>query len=705
MNLSQLAAYAESKYRIKEEFKWADFPGFSVLNDPLTGKWAALLMRRWDGELGDEIELCDIKCGRQVLRETNAPYLSVPFRMKGVKWVGVRFDDTTVPDMVYRLFDRAIEEGRRDAGVRSDSAGGGLKGRNGRGASLIELEHLKGLKGLSEGGKTYVDTVLPPPRENRDVPGKAPAKEHRSAYEKKPAEGVSSAFIKIPARENRDVPGRSCRKSWLDEIPEKIWEMMRLYRQGDGTIENRSRNFYIQGKFMEDYEDDAPWNGEFSRFFTTYHDLNVNVLRGYFTWRAHVRKGEYRRITTSLAYLYLYELINGIGTDSVEDCLAKMKAFETGYLDSGIGDPSMRANLHRWMTEYAVLHNAPAEYVRSQVGTDLLKRDEALLVLRRPQDSTDEELFDALSFMTGGKIEKSPIVTKAAERGRHLLAEVWMDLSRNYELDGWDIFTACFGRKKAFPWYPLANAVYYSGRKEEDREYVLSDCRRFVCKDGKWTEERYDSLYFDKYRIHAVVHEADRLLRRYLKTGNYLRAKKEEEWVTPYVEAVIEADQAAILEASKPKITIDLTGLDRIRRDAIVTQDSLLTEEEKQEQSIPAEEEKRGQSIPSYSEAPAAGAAMVGPVMAGPVMAGPSAAELLLPDAAHREILLAVMRGEPVAERIRNSRSMSSVVTDAINEALFDEIGDNVLACDGEEISLVEDYREDLDLLLGGDGE
>ena len=130
-----------------------------------------------------------------------------------------------------------------------------------------------------------------------------------------------------------------------------------------------------------------------------------------------------------------------------------------------------------------------------------------------------------------------------------------------------------------------------------------------------------------------------------------------------------------------------------------------MTEEEKQEQSIPAEEEKRGQSIPSYSEAPAAGAAMVGPVMAGPVMAGPSAAELLLPDAAHREILLAVMRGEPVAERIRNSRSMPSVVTDAINEALFDEIGDNVLACDGEEISLVEDYREDLDLLLGGDGE
>jgi hypothetical protein len=43
---------------------------------------------------------------------------------------------------------------------------------------------------------------------------------------------------------------------------------------------------------------------------------------------------------------------------------------------------------------------------------------------------------------------------------------------------------------------------------------------------------------------------------------------------------------------------------------------------------------------------------------------------------------------------------MASVVTDAINEALFDEIGDNVLECDGNTISLVEDYREDLTDLL-----
>ena len=115
MELSDLAAYAEEKYHIEEQHKWADFPGFSVLNDPRTGKWAALLMRQWDSETGTEIQRCDIKCGRQVLNDLKAPYLAPPFRMKGIRWVGVKFDETTDPEVVFELFDTAIEEGERRA--------------------------------------------------------------------------------------------------------------------------------------------------------------------------------------------------------------------------------------------------------------------------------------------------------------------------------------------------------------------------------------------------------------------------------------------------------------------------------------------------------------------------------------------------------------------------------------------------------------
>ena len=39
---------------------------------------------------------------------------------------------------------------------------------------------------------------------------------------------------------------------------------------------------------------------------------------------------------------------------------------------------------------------------------------------------------------------------------------------------------------------------------------------------------------------------------------------------------------------------------------------------------------------------------------------------------------------------------MPSVEADAINEAFYDEIGDTVLFCEGDQLILVEDYIEDV---------
>ena len=113
MELDDLTAYAEEKYHLAEQHKWADFPGFSVLADPITGKWIALLMRQWDQETGTELQRCDLKCGQQSMLETKADYLSPPFRMKGRKWLGVCFDERTEPELVFRLFDRALHSGEQ----------------------------------------------------------------------------------------------------------------------------------------------------------------------------------------------------------------------------------------------------------------------------------------------------------------------------------------------------------------------------------------------------------------------------------------------------------------------------------------------------------------------------------------------------------------------------------------------------------------
>ena len=125
MDLAGLTAYAREKYHISEQHKWADFPGFSVLADPATGKWAALLMRQWDSETGEQIERCDIKCGRSCLEEYRVPWLSGPFRMHGQKWVGVRFDEGTDSEIVCGLLDRALGNQNGLSGKRSGKESSG----------------------------------------------------------------------------------------------------------------------------------------------------------------------------------------------------------------------------------------------------------------------------------------------------------------------------------------------------------------------------------------------------------------------------------------------------------------------------------------------------------------------------------------------------------------------------------------------------
>ena len=615
MQLSELISYAREKYQIEERHKWTDFPGFSVLTEPHTGTWVALLMRQWDYETGCEIERCDLKCGKSSLSEYRRTYLSSPIRMRGDKWISVAFEEETEADVVYRLFDRAVTSGEQ------------------RGFTII-LDSLRS----SSSDNTQRDTPLP--------------------------------FSGSSYRPEKEV------------IPDRIRAMRRLYEYGPETPESRAANFVRQGSFMADYEDDLPWSGDFSSYFPTYHDLRTEQLRGYFSWRTELRKGIYSPVPLSAAYIYIYELLNQIGTVSPEDSLQKMQAFEHGYLDPGYGDERMRQYLRRWMLEFAILNGLPAETVRQVAEPELMLGDRALSVLRSPSAHTDEEIADAILFYAGKKLPQSPVLNRDPERGKHLFSAVWRVASERFHQSSKDLFTLCFGEQTIRPWRPLASAVYHPQVRPVDGDFELDPCRLYRCRNGLWKVVSYESLFFDKNRFQGLLHAADQRFRRYCKTGHPLREVPSESWALPFIEAVIDEDRRAVLEAARPRITLDLSGLDQIRQDALTTRDSLLTQEELDEILISDEPV----SVPSVKDESVP-------------------AELLpgLPlDPLPLQILHQLLQGKPVSSLILENRLMPSILADTINEALFDEIGDTVLLCENDELSLVEDYREDLTMLLGG---
>ena len=460
-----------------------------------------------------------------------------------------------------------------------------------------------------------------------------------------------------------------------EALPERLRKMKHLFDYGRESPEARAINFCRQGMFMQDYEDDYPWKGDFFCYFPTYHDMTTSQLRGYFTWRTHVRKGEFFPIPTSAAYLYIYELLNEIGTSSPEDSLKKLKAFETGYLDSGIGDEKIRHNLQRWMLEFAVIHNLPPETARECADPELLRKDESLTVLQKPEAYPDEEIFAALCVFAGKRQTESPVVLTEPVRGRQLFGETWKAAVSGFRQEEKDLFVLCFGKRSVRQWYPLANAVYRQQKRQLDREYLLDENRIYRCRNGLWQIEAYEKLTFDREIFYGFLHETDLRLRRYLKTGRYLCEREENTWAGRYVDCVIENDRRAVAEAARRKISINLSGLDQIREDALTTQNSLLTEEE----------------LADMTEATA------------------SAKESTLPadglsclsfDPLHIRILCMMLRGESVKELLRANHLIPSVIADEINEELFDEFGDSVIACEEDRLALVEDYREELACLL-----
>ncbi|MBQ9644558.1 MAG: hypothetical protein IJV26_11040 [Lachnospiraceae bacterium] len=179
-------------------------------------------------------------------------------------------------------------------------------------------------------------------------------------------------------------------------------------------------------------------------------------------------------------------------------------------------------------------------------------------------------------------------------------------------------------------------------------------------------------------------------------------------WAIPYIVDVIEEERRAIIEAARPKITIDLSGLEQIRRDAETTRESLLTEEDREERAeaeIYAATEAADRTEESYGAAEEWQGTEEAQNSAEAQTAEPEGIDdrQILPglEAVHVQILHTLLDGGDPAGLMKAQHIMPSIAADTINEAFYDEIGDTVLLCEDDRLLLVDDYTDDLRELLG----
>lgn len=506
-------------------------------------------------------------------------------------------------------------------------------------------------------------------------------------------------------------------------------------------------DFLSAARAMEDYEDDCPFAGTVPLYQPEYRDLTPNELRGYFTWRAALRRGEFSPHCDAFVYLYLSELMLGVGAANAAEALDCMDAFASAYFSAGYGSEAQQRNFKNWRFEYAVLNRVDAARVRAYENPALRHWDEALTVLREPEKQSDEAVFAALAELGGKKLTEARSVKGLGDKAAFYYAAIWRSAAPL-------LFAACFGNLRMREWKPFSDAPRLRALCENAGQafsYQLNELRSFAATGNGFTEYSYLRQQFDSKRFFAFLKEADTALRvRFLrgKASKNMSATQDIALQEAFAHAFAscEAMEAAQKLAAVPVRREKLAG---IRAAAAVTTAALLTEAEigaereelrrREAQKLPAKEDsslaelingadckqadgafvqveaaecseaaehrklcandvsRRGESAAC---AEAAESSSRGAGKQGETEQTDKAGRTEILDALECRCLAALLRGESVRAELRAAHCLTSLFAERVNEKLYERFQDICLEAEGEELFLVPDYREELETLL-----
>ena len=514
---------------------------------------------------------------------------------------------------------------------------------------------------------------------------------------------------------------------------------------GAGRWLSEAELFYRQGLLMADFEDDCPYNGTFKSYFPTYNAMSDRQLRGYFTWRAQVRRGNIEETSTSFAFLYLYELICGIGVDDPLDGFNKIKAFWDVYRAF---EPGIDRFARVWLQDYAVFHRLDPKLLRD---SKTVMFDNALIELRRaardlvpapapsgqppkrrktseptlplpPDEVREERLMAAINALSTYNLSNSRLDRSHHRDLRHVAGAGYVRMARYYDTHRkTGIVASLFGEETAMPYTMFASAVFFAPERHEDCEYRLDPIHIYRCQNGFWECMRIHGSRQKSSKLGEMMRACDQRLRLALDPAHPLKEEK----VPKYLAKIIDDEIVAWLSwdaAHQPvKIDIDLSQLGHIRSAAAQTREALLIDEEREDGMIAEVDTAGSERSKAEPVADATVEAVAAPIrqdeadeptisteqfgVVAPLLVPTPAFTAAAPVDATNELapaadayLRALLEHNAVQAEsaVAQSEQSEDMLVDTINEALFDLVGDTVIEFSAAGPQIIEDYEADV---------
>lgn len=416
--------------------------------------------------------------------------------------------------------------------------------------------------------------------------------------------------------------------------------------------------FYKQARFMENYEDHYEHNVEFLRYYPTYASMSDAQLRCYFTWRTKVRKGDIQKTSLSFAYIYIYELLNGIGVETPEEGFLKLLSFFQSYsaLDCHIG-----TYMNRWLKDYCIYYNLNA-YLLKKIPD--FKEKSVAQTLIDANNQADCSIFEAMQEISTYNFKSSRFFKHNEEACLAVVADVVRALNAHYKTNGVlpyrEYFFGSFnsGKRMLF-----AGAVFYDRQHKDGYQYKINDNEEYSCCNGQWQFKQFLLFTGRLQRAGELLRTIDSLLRAQYGFKHTLKGGAiPREW-EEIVQHCIESYIIRKRYENAPKIEIDLRLLNTIRNDAAVTQDRLLIYNEDAVVEDSAVTEIRETT----------------PGVLNPLQV---------------QFLLCLLNKQPFSSLLKENNTTAALLCDAINESLFDECNDTVIVFEEDAPVILEEYED-----------
>ena len=483
---------------------------------------------------------------------------------------------------------------------------------------------------------------------------------------------AAEAYRSLSSRIHATLPSSTYSDTPIDDsedrsagVPEKIKQMRSLLSADDVQTFSEAYIFVCQARFMEDYADDYEYTGKRGSLFQAYRMMSDQQLRGYFGWRTAYRAGKKPKYSPEYPFVYVCELINGIGWKDPEEGFNMLVAF--------LKDMPSEMFPHRavWTADFCAVYGLEGK-------VPLLGKDErSSHTLECPDDCSPEDALATAIHLSDYKIGMSKIMRENEQDVAEVLLRLFRILRDKMDAGPRSLLDMGFVRTDIAYYRMFPTALFYDqGRGEYD--FTIRGVVHYRCSGTTWNKTTYRPSMAAPHWFGDLIRTVDSYLRPRLGVKGSIKPG-----VLPGTVEDVSVRQAvdewiAIKNYVPPVVVeVDATALAGIRRDADDVRDRIITEEEKAEPTSVISNSVSFETVTDSDEDEG-----LGPLEA--------------------QFVRMLLAEEPYDEFLKTNRKSADVMADAVNEALFDRFGDIVIDMSSGMPELIEDYKEELEEIVNG---